>query len=166
MKNNFELAGNDFVIIIKHKGSKYKCFIDEDVFDTVNAIKTTWNLNVNRTGHLDGIRTKVQIEGVRKQIWIHRLITNCPDNLIVDHIDGDIFNNKRANLRATTNSVNSRNSKIQKKTSSGIRNIYTEKGRFAIRINNKRYGSYKTLEEAIPIANTLRIEAFPECQRQ
>lgn len=37
---------------------------------------------------------------------MHREIMNCPEGKEVDHIDGDTFNNQRANLRIVDKSVN------------------------------------------------------------
>lgn len=165
MKNNFIEKEDSTVIFISHKGIVYECFIDKEDFDKVNSFSTTWNLNINRTGHLDGVRTRVQTNGKRKQIWIHRLLTDCPDEYIVDHLDGNIFNNLRSNLRVCNSFTNMRNSKINKNSLSGVRNIYLEKEKYSVRINNKRYGRYETLAEAIEISNKVRNKIFPECRR-
>jgi hypothetical protein len=37
---------------------------------------------------------------------MHRLIMNCPDGLIVDHIDGDGLNNQKSNLRICSHQDN------------------------------------------------------------
>src|SRR5690606_35726925 len=127
----------------------------------VDSYKTTWHLGVNRTGHFDGIRTRVQHKKVRKQIWIHRLITNCPENMIVDHKNGDVLNNTRDNLRVVDSFINAQNIKIDKNTKSGIRNIsVTNTGRFLVSVKNKKFGSYKTLEEAVKVADIKRQEIF------
>lgn len=44
--------------------------------------------------------------GKRGTIRMHREIMNCPEGKEVDHIDGDTFNNQRANLRIVDKSVN------------------------------------------------------------
>lgn len=43
-------------------------------------------------------------------IYMHRLLTNCPDNLEVDHINHDKLDNRKENLRIVTRAVNQRNS--------------------------------------------------------
>ena len=39
------------------------------------------------------------IPGEQRHVWMHRLITQAPDGMDVDHIDGDRLNNRRSNLR-------------------------------------------------------------------
>jgi hypothetical protein len=42
----------------------------------------------------------------RKTVYLHRMIMNPPEHLVIDHIDGDGLNNTRENLRVTTHSDN------------------------------------------------------------
>lgn len=49
--------------------------------------------------------------GTRKKFIISRLIMNPPKNLVVDHINRNIFDNRRINLRVCTHSENLRNRK-------------------------------------------------------
>ena len=42
----------------------------------------------------------------RKTVYLHRMIMNPAEHLVIDHIDGDGLNNTRANLRVTTHSDN------------------------------------------------------------
>lgn len=53
----------------------------------------------------------------RKQIRMHRHITEPPEGLVVDHIDNDGLNNRRSNLRICTTKQNARNARSHKGTS-------------------------------------------------
>lgn len=46
-----------------------------------------------------------------KNILLHRIIANCPDNLEVDHINHNTFDNRRFNLKVCTHKENMQNYK-------------------------------------------------------
>src|SRR5262245_36652794 len=59
---------------------------------------------------------------------MHREITNCPDHMVVDHIDGDTLNNTDINLRIVTWEQNAKN--VRKKSaqaSSSFMGVYYNK---------------------------------------
>jgi len=85
---------------------------------------------------------------------LHRLIADCPEGMMVDHINGNTLDNRRSNLRVCTHAENMRNRKIHKNNKSGFKGVYldriTGKWKAQIRNNRKRFylGSYETPEEA------------------
>lgn len=94
-----------------------------------------------------------------KAVGVHRLIMNIVDNkeLVVDHINGDPLDNRRANLRTCTHAENLCNQKKSKNNTSGFKGVYitkTKEGkpRFSVMISkNKRLkylGVYDGLIEA------------------
>lgn len=74
---------------------------------------------------------------VKKCLMFHRASTECPSDLVVDHIDGNGLNNTRANLRLCTRSENLRN--IHKNTVKGV-GWYSRDSKWHAQIcfNNKR----------------------------
>ena len=64
-------------------------------------------------------------------------------SLVVDHIDGNTFNNRKKNLRLVTQCNNTKNQCLNKKNTSGFKGIYFDKrkGNWAgeIRFNEKRF---------------------------
>jgi hypothetical protein len=50
--------------------------------------------------------------GERKTVYMHRLILNAPNSLIVDHVDGDGLNNQNVNLRICSYAENIRNQRV------------------------------------------------------
>jgi len=73
----------------------------------------------------------------------HRVITSCPKDMVVDHIDRCPWNNELSNLRVTTHSVNNHNKGLLKSNRSGAEGVYYEKrsGKWVaeIVVNKVRY---------------------------
>jgi len=135
-------------------------FIDDDDFEKIS--KYNWCLSYDKK--LDGF----YVRSTCKNIKIHRLITDCPSDKVVDHINHNTLDNRKENLRICTRSENLRNCKKYK-------NGYVSKykglnllpsGNFQVRIQyNKKplwLGTYKTEKEAAEIYNKKALELFGE----
>ena len=167
MKNNHVVSkdGETVYIQLRHKQlGTLETQIDIDDFDLVNQFNTTWNISY-KNGHIDGVKTKVQQKGVRKQIWLHRLIMNPSNKKVVDHIDGNTLNNKSYNLRVVSPNQNATNLSSYSKNKSGHTNIYYEKGKYSVRVKNKRYGRYDTIDEALHVRDSVIKQIFPLRER-
>jgi hypothetical protein len=55
-----------------------------------------------------------------RRVYLHRFLTNAPDGMSVDHIDGDPLNNCRSNLRVVDHAQNMRAAAVQKLDSAGL----------------------------------------------
>lgn len=92
---------DDSTIMIEVRDSDneiYHSFIDKEDFDKVSFCN--WKIRKDaRTFYLCNSRHG----------FIHRIISNCPDNLTVDHQDGDGLNNRKNNLRNVSMQVNNLN---------------------------------------------------------
>lgn len=101
--------------------------------------------------------TKIRSEdGSRRTIGIHRLILGDPDTPAIDHINRNKMDNRRANLRACTDSENCRNKPMAKGKVSAHRGVSFKSGKWqvVIRVNGvlKWLGYHKTEEEAAAVA--------------
>lgn len=90
---------------------------------------------------------------------MHRVLTNCPDDMVVDHINHNRLDNRKSNLRICNQNENIKNQKIRCNNTSGYSGVgkYKQKNRNCyyakISINGKakHLGYYDTIEEAIRV---------------
>lgn len=122
-------------------------------------------------GSIAGYKTKrgyIQLGLGGKLYYAHQLVwlymTGKWPTKTIDHIDQDKTNNKFANLRHVSRSINYRNSAASKKESHGVfymrdRNKY--KVQFTINGKTKYCGIFPTYEEACQHAVKAKQSLFP-----
>lgn len=87
-----------------------------------------------------------------QKVLLHRMLLSFPDS-IIDHINGNVLDNRRANLRLATPVQNAWNSGLRSNNTTGIKGAHRQQnGKFSSRIEHKRkrtyLGVYATAEEA------------------
>lgn len=91
--------------------------------------------------------------------------------MVVDHINGDTFNNRKCNLRQCTTQQNFQNQKIKTNNSSGFKGVFWDKRlkrwRARIKVNyvGKHLGCFSKKEDAALAYNNAAIENFGEYAR-
>lgn len=118
--------------------------VDDEDFDELSKYK--WH-------YLEGYALRNEYNnGNRKYVRMHREIICAPDELEVDHKDGNGLNNQRSNLRICTSSQNKMNRAPHKDNSSGFKGVWKERRRWYSQIYFEgQYifiGSFLTPEEA------------------
>ena len=122
-------------------------------------------------GKIVGYKSKrgylvVSIGGTNKRYYVHRLafiIVTGIEPKLLDHINRDKIDNRWCNLRETTKSINTINSRRKISSSSGYKGIYIlPSGNFNVKILKINIGTFNDIEEAIIARNDKFIEIFGE----
>lgn len=152
--NDYEVQ-EDYVIMYTCNNEPF--FIDIEDFWKVRDI--CWNSN--GCGYLCGWVDN-------KKILLHRLIMDCPDNMVVDHINHDVSDNRKNNLRIVTHQQNMTNLKKSKNNTSGTTGVswdkYSKKWAAYIAINNKtiKLGRFANIDDAIKARKEAEQKYFGE----
>lgn len=126
----------------------HKTVVDDEDFDLVSPHK--WCAMPTHHGGIYAMHKNHR--GL--SVLMHRLIIGASTGEMVDHIDGDKLNNRRANLRRCTVAQNNQNCGIRKNNVSGFKGVgfLLGKGKYQARIrhNGKRHylGSFTNAKEA------------------
>lgn len=136
----------------KKAGGRFIIVDDEDYL-WLNHWK--WNLNSNGRARRTAIK-KDNPSG-NQTILLHRQILGFPKK-IIDHVNGDPLDNRKANLRVCTISQNGFNRGKQRNNRSGYKGVWwhpsTNKWRVAIGLGNREYkylGLFEDKEEAAKV---------------
>jgi hypothetical protein len=131
--------------------------VDDEDFEELNRFK--WCAHNNKNDNtFYSTRSSPDINGIWRNIRMHRIIMKCPDNMLVDHINGDGLDNRKENLRIVTGRENQQNQ--HKTKSSKYPGVCWHKRhgkwRVAIRYRGKDYnlGTYIDEEEAYKVYST------------
>lgn len=107
---------------------------------------------------------------------LHRLIAGAEDGQMVDHINGDILDNRRSNLRVCNNSENQRNQRmIRANNATGYKGVSVRRkenriGRpyracIGVGGRNLELGYFATAEEAAEVYDRAALKHFGEFAR-
>lgn len=153
--NEIVCEGNIAKIILYNSKQEIigEAIIDKEDVDKVNSYK--WRLK--QTGGTERSRCGGVITGNGKETYtnyLHRHLMQCPDNMYVDHINGNRLDNRKCNLRICNNQENNFNTVKQNNNTSGYKGVWFDKTRnkwvSEIKYNNKKIfiGRYEDIKEA------------------
>ena len=86
----------------------YEAIVDDADYEWLSRF--SWCMHKN-SKHSYAIRAGIQTKAGRRHIFMHREIVNCPRGLIVDHINHNSLDNRKANLRICNKASNEANKK-------------------------------------------------------
>ena len=116
--------------------------VDADDYDMLMQWK--WAAAKRRPNEFCATRSEPRIDGRQDTVYMHRVIMGEPIGLVIDHINHDTLDNRRANLRACTHAENQRNRRSVPNTTSKYLGVcwykQTGKWRAQIKSNGKKIG--------------------------
>ena len=148
-----QLANNKGVVLV-------------DDQDYEQLLKNRWWLY--GYGTTDYALTSVKVDGKWKNIRMHRMLTNAPNGMDVDHINHNGLDNQRNNLRICTRQQNSRNARPQKGYTSRFKGVCWDKDRnkwvshIASGCGFKKIGRFDSEIEAGEAYDKKAVELFGE----
>lgn len=123
-------------------------YVDDDDMPLVSQYK--WRLAQSRTTP-SVVSTRYSVD----KVSLTRLMLNPPPDMVIDHIDGNVLNNSRSNLRVCTADNNSKNRR-------GSNHVRPRGRRWEARLThnyaNLYIGMFDTKEEALRAARVKKRE--------
>ena len=153
--NTYDLTG-EYGIGYTEEGEEF--YFDLEDYDKIKDYY--WFKNKD-----EYIRTRLD---ENSSLFMHRLVTNCPDDMEVDHEFHDTWDNRKEFLRIVTRSQNEMNKDLKSTNTSGVTGVSwskrNEKWRPYISINGKQtgLGYYDDFDEAVQVRKEAEIEYYKE----
>ena len=150
------------------KGEGKHALVDDDMYDYLSQWR--WNLS---HGYAVCCKKVATVEGrpIYKTFLMHRIVTNAPDGVKVDHRDVNRLNNTRTNLRLCNDVDNSRNRSRQSNNLSGCIGVFWKADRQrwgAIAWSQGRsinIGTFRDKHEAAYVRDQFALQLYGEYAR-
>lgn len=156
--NRYELH-EDYVTLYTNNGLPF--LVDIDDFSKVYDF-ACWS--ASKKGYIEGRHDK-------QHYFLHRFIMNCPEDMYVDHISGDVLDNRKSNLRIVTIQQNQMNHKLHSTNTSGVSGVSwnkrSNKWHSRIIYKGKCYhlGYYDDINDAIQARYNAEMQYYGEYRR-
>jgi len=144
----------------------YTATVDDDDYQKVIAFR--WGALRNIGSDRVYARTTMRVGAKKSQVLMHRLVTNAPLGMQVDHINHDTLDNRKDNLRVCTNAQNAHNRRKHRGGSSQYKGVSWdkrhEKWLAQIQVDKKKrcLGYYEAEADAARAYDAVAREHFGE----
>jgi hypothetical protein len=161
VKNQYQIQGERTVIFVRYKVLYLNVWIDTQDLSLASSFPGTWVGEYHPTSKRYYVHGRRYANGTSDKVYFHRWLLSCPDDLVVDHIDGDSLNNLRSNLRTVTSSENAKNRKVYTTNQSGVRGVSWDRAKgkwrvqFSINGKSKYFGSFIEFHDAERLAREI-----------
>jgi hypothetical protein len=149
----------------------FEALVDDEDFERLSAFKWYAHNSANRRGDSTGKRParRTSKQEGRKVLFLVHHILRAPPGMVVDHINGDPWDNRRANLRVCTNTENLRNRAKHRGCKNPYKGVHPMGRRWTALIcldgAIHRLGSYAIPEEAALAYDAAALALFGDFAR-
>ena len=154
-KNHYEFFDS---YIIGYTELNEKFIIDKEDFDLIKNFY--WYVDA---GYM---KNRIEVNGKRRVLAMHRLIMNANKNQMIDHINQNRSDNRKSNLRFANKAQNSINSGVRTDNLSGFRGIRNAGNKWCSQITHKQkmivIGYFDNFEDAVIARIQREIELYGE----
>jgi len=176
----YEIKKDCTILTFKNKkGLILSCTIDSEDLDKITSYKYSWHLrwkNNTKSYYVVASEYKGVSEngnGKYKNVYMQRFLLHAPDDMVVDHINGDTLDNRKSNLRLVSNANNLKNrGGKNSNNTSGYRNVTWDKRniKWVVQLQvdgkNKQLGRFDDVDEAGEFAAKMREKYYGDyCTR-
>lgn len=168
--NEYKIKGKTTILYLEKKNEEiYETIIDTEDLDRLIKFNSTWHTFYSITAKTNYVAATKRIEESNRYntVYLHRLLIDAPPNSYVDHINHNTLDNRKKNLRITTNDKNTRHRKSKNSNNkSGYRNVcwseYDNKWIVQLQLNGKNtvLGYFKDVDEAGKFAEEMRKKYY------
>lgn len=135
-----------------------------DIEDVEKCKSHTWHVQ-----HTD-VHNYCATKDGKSVLLLHRYLIEPPNNMVVDHINGNTYDNRKSNLRICTRQENSMNQAMRSDNTSGYKGVLwyhyngVDKWQATIQVNKKKIslGYYEKLEDVIKVRKNAEERYFGE----
>ena len=152
--NPVKIDGLSSTIFCYSKGQILEAYIDTEELPKISIGCAVSIINRGSKGGTDALYCRVgnpnkgSKPGTVKGDTIHRIVTNCPSDMVVDHVNHNGLDNRKSNLVIMSQEENLINKKIFTTNKTGTKNITFKNGYYRI-IINKTFINRGFAEEAL-----------------
>lgn len=152
--NTYDLSG-EYGVGYTFKGEEF--YFDLEDYDKIKDY--CWC--IDKYGYVRG-NTKTS------KVKFHRLITNCTDDMVIDHINHNKVDNRKSNLRICTQNKNCMNRSMLSKNLSGVTGVFWHKtnnkwvANIGFEGKNIYLGTYEDFKMAVQARRSAEEKYFGE----
>jgi hypothetical protein len=163
--NDYEIIDNYVVMRFMRKGERFlDGYVDLDMLDYLIDLNWVWNAKWHRNIrgyyaiHTEYMGTILGIPHYKTR-YLHNTVLPTKDGLLPDHINHNGLDNRKHNLRPSTNAENIKNSRRNRIINANCDDVYFDGIKYKVNIAGINYDfpeRFKTFDEAMAFSELMK----------